>query len=100
MMVKKRRLSLVVLVAALVFAAPGARAGSMDLAYNNVGVSLGNSKRFTGLRFNFVDRGVERINGLNVTFGKPGESPGGTINGLSFALVGTDAAEIDRKSVV
>jgi hypothetical protein len=83
------------LAAACIFAAPHARAESLDIAVHHVGLSFGNSKRFTGLRFNFVDERVERINGVNVTFWKPGKSPGGTVNGLSLALVGTGIATMN-----
>jgi len=92
-----------VLRARLVFVgAPGvahAGDGSLDLAYHNVGVSFGNSKQFTGLRFNLMDRDVQQINGLNVTLFKPGKSPAGSINGISLALIGADAAALNGLNV-
>jgi hypothetical protein len=41
--------------------------GSVDLGVNGVGLSLGNSIRWTGLRINLRDRYVERVNGINLT---------------------------------
>ena len=36
-----------------------------------LGPSFGNSKTFSGLRFNFRDSQVKRISGVNVTFWRP-----------------------------
>lgn len=59
---------------------------SLDLAVNGVGVSFGNSPRFTGLRFNLVDSRVEEINGINVTLWKPEENSFAVIRGISAGL--------------
>ena len=40
---------------------------SLDIPTENNGISIGNSRNFTGLRINFRDRDVERIRGVNIT---------------------------------
>jgi len=47
------------------------QAQSLNIPSENWGISFGNSKEFTGLRFNIQDDGVRKINGINVTFWKP-----------------------------
>lgn len=52
------------------------------------GIGFGNLSKFTGIRFNFKDRNVERINGINVTIWqtKNDSDQTGTVNGLSLGL--------------
>lgn len=52
------------------------------------GIGFGNLSKFTGIRFNFKDRNVERINGINVTIWqtKDDSDQTGTVNGLSLGL--------------
>ncbi|HMJ70978.1 MAG TPA: hypothetical protein VK508_18885 [Cyclobacteriaceae bacterium] len=52
------------------------------------GIGFGNLPTFTGVRFNFKDRDVEKINGLNVTIWqtKNDSDQTGTVNGISFGL--------------
>ncbi len=59
---------------------------SLDLTVNNSGISFGNSQSINGIRFNVTDCGIKNINGINITFWKPEESPGSVINGLSFGV--------------
>jgi len=68
---------------------------SLDLAINGFGVSFGNSTRFTGLRFNLVDRDVEEIKGINLTFWKPRENPNAVIRGITLGLVAPEADRIE-----
>lgn len=51
-----------------------------------VGISFGGLPRWTGIRANWRDRHLERIDGVNVTLGKPGENVGGSVNGLAIGL--------------
>ena len=60
--------------------------GSFDLAVNGVGISFGNSQNFTGLRFNTVDCGIGKINGINVTLWAPGHNPNSEINGFALGI--------------
>jgi|WetSurMetagenome_2_1015567.scaffolds.fasta_scaffold00959_11 hypothetical protein len=41
---------------------------AFNFPFRKYGISLGNSYKFTGIRMNFADKNVKRINGLNVTF--------------------------------
>lgn len=52
------------------------------------GIGFGNFPRFTGLRFNFRDKNVEKISGVNVTVWQPkGEDEQtGTMNGISIGV--------------
>jgi hypothetical protein len=90
--------------------APVVQAQSLDIPIKGYGISFGNSKNFTGLRFNWADSGVEQINGLNLTFGfsfkaleGPREAPSGIslnyergeYNGISFGLIATVAKELN-----
>lgn len=78
-------------VAALVMAAlvsVPAFGQSLDIPVKGFGLSFGNSKNFTGLRFNFRDKDVERITGVNVTFWSPRDKePVSVITGLSLGPV-------------
>jgi hypothetical protein len=69
-------------------------AQSLDIGPRGYGLSIGNSKRFTGLRINAVDRGVEQINGLNITLWNPGENPDADYRGIALALIGTKSRKI------
>jgi hypothetical protein len=46
-------------------------AQSLDLTVNDVGLSLGDSRRVTGIRINFRDRRMEEVNGVNITVWSP-----------------------------
>lgn len=59
---------------------------SFDLGIRKSGISFGNSPVWDGLRINFSDCGVQEINGINITFWKPGRNDGSRINGISIGL--------------
>lgn len=84
------------------------KAQSIDIPTSRYGVSIGNSKTFTGVRLNWKDQNVQRINGLNVTLW-PSENnagaeyngisvgampKGGRMNGVNFGIVGSAADEV------
>jgi hypothetical protein len=52
------------------------------------GIGFGNLPTFSGIRFNFIDKDVEKINGINVTVwqAKFDSSQTGTVNGISIGL--------------
>lgn len=52
------------------------------------GIGFGNLPRFTGIRFNFKDKDVEKITGINTTIwtAKDDSYQTGTVNGLSLGL--------------
>src|SRR5690606_9367185 len=56
----------------LVLSAP-LHAQSVDLGAANAGLSIGNSPVWTGVRINWRDRDVQRVNGLNITIWRPSE---------------------------
>lgn len=47
------------------------KAQSLNIPAKTWGLSFGNSRNFAGLRFNFRDRNVEKIYGINITLWKP-----------------------------
>jgi len=67
---------------------------SLDLTVRNVGVSIGDSRRITGLRINFRDRRMERVNGVNITIWTPYEA-NGEVNGIALGVPATGARRID-----
>jgi hypothetical protein len=81
---------------------------SLDIPSKKWGISFGNSKEFSGLRFNFRDSQVKRITGINVTLWQPhkdnkeaiitgvslGAIPGGgTLRGLQIGILGVAAED-------
>lgn len=64
-------------------------AQSLDIPSPRWGLSFGNSRDFSGLRFNYRDRDVGRLRGVNVTLWAPydKEDEGSLIEGLSLGLV-------------
>jgi hypothetical protein len=87
MRVTSRNVSGILLLVLLGPAAAGALfAQSLDSPSKSWGISFGNSKDFTGLRFNFRDSRVERVTGLNVTLWRPRkDDQKAVITGLSPA---------------
>lgn len=79
----------------LFFVSAHSALGSVDVAINDVGLSIGNSKRFSGLRLNLQDRDVRLINGLNLTFWIPRDNSQAVYNGLSFGLVSLSGEEMN-----
>jgi len=68
-------------------------AGSLDIPVKGAGLSIGNSQTFAGLRLNFKDADLKRIDGVTVSIWKPEESPFGHINGISLGIGGTRAEQ-------
>lgn len=63
-------------------------ARGLTIPSKNWGICFGNSTHFSGLRFNFIDRNIQTINGVNVTLWKPPEKQvSGTVNGFSLGLI-------------
>ncbi len=68
--------------------APKAGCGpALNLGAGCAGLSIGNSHRWSGVRINFIDRRVERINGLNVTFWRSKHNKWAEVNGLSVGIL-------------
>ncbi len=71
----------------------------INLTANDWGIVIGNAPRVHGLRFNLSDRGIEQIDGLNVTFWKPRETSRGVINGVALGLLAPAARHINGISL-
>jgi hypothetical protein len=91
----------VILVLAILFLfvyTPVVHAQSLDIPIKGYGISFGNSKNFTGLRFNIWDKDVEQINGLNLAIASGGK--GAAINGLFLGVAsGGEAATVNGISL-
>jgi len=61
-------------------------AQSLDIPSSKGGISFGNSKYFNGLRFNFRDSEVDKINGLNVTLWTAKNNNQAVVNGFSLGI--------------
>jgi hypothetical protein len=66
---------------------PSLSAQSLDIPVKGYGISFGNSKKFAGLRFNFRDKRVDRIDGLNVTLWKADENEEAIMRGISLGII-------------
>jgi hypothetical protein len=65
-----------------------------DLTVNDVGIAIGDAPRVTGLRINFRDRYLQRVNGVNITVWTPGsasEAAGASAASTSPASVSAEA---------
>ena len=63
---------------------------ALNIPFGKYGVSIGNSYRFNGIRINFADSNVQRINGLNLTLWTKFKSvynKDATINGISIGVI-------------
>jgi hypothetical protein len=77
---------------------------SLDLTIRNYGLSVGNAPRVNGVRLNYRDRGLVRVNGVNATLWRPremSENRGvtGVVNGIALGLPATGAATLNGVSV-
>ena len=63
-------------------------AGPLTIPAKQWGICVGNQPRFSGLRFNFFDNNIDKINGINITLWKPQDKfTTGAVNGLSLGLL-------------
>lgn len=69
-------------------------AGSIEIPPGEIGLSIGNSKRFTGLRINAVDHSVEDVKGVNITFWRAGENKTASYNGLSIGVIAPEGGDL------
>ena len=76
------------LLMALILTFGAGFAQGVGVPTKRAGLGFGNLTRFTGIRFNFADRNVERITGVNVTIwqSKHSEDQVGDVNGISLGL--------------
>jgi len=70
---------------------------ALNIPTKKYGISIGNSYEFNGIRINFADNNVKRINGLNITFWvnnyiaweHKDQAYSSTINGISIGVLPT-----------
>jgi hypothetical protein len=90
------------LLAALALAAAPAllpaQPSYLDPTVDDVGIAIGDAPRVTGLRINFRDRYLERVNGVNITVWTPYETTG-DIRGIAIGLPATGAYRVDGLAV-
>lgn len=61
---------------------------ALNIPFRKYGISIGNSYEFNGIRINFADKNVRRINGLNITgWLKVSENENAIVNGISIGLL-------------
>jgi hypothetical protein len=77
---------IIVVIATLLINSPGIYSQSLDIPAKGYGLSFGNSKNFSGIRFNFRDRHVEEINGINFTLWRSKENKDAIVNGISIGI--------------
>jgi hypothetical protein len=71
----------------------------IDLTVNNVGVAIGDKPEMTGLRLNFRDRDLRRVNGVNATIWMPYQAATGTVNGIALGVPATGARSINGLAI-
>jgi hypothetical protein len=91
------RLSLIA-VTALLFATTNLSAQRADHSPRRI-LSIGDYPNVQGLRLNFRDDGLERVDGMNVTIWTPYDPITGTVSGLALGLPITGAEEIHGVSL-
>jgi hypothetical protein len=76
------------MVTIMVLCAEIALGQSLDIPSKHWGISFGNSTEFTGLRFNFRDKNIRRIDGINVSVwhGEDLEYATGKFRGIGIGL--------------
>ncbi len=72
---------------------------SLDLTVKNTGISFGDSPRINGIRFNYRDSNMRKVNGVNVTLWQPYEPAQGAVNGIALGLPSTGAKEINGAAI-
>jgi hypothetical protein len=84
-----------------VVALPGALAAqSLDLTVKRHGVSIGDSREVRGLRLNYRDRAMRRVDGINATIWTPyDDARGGTVNGIALGVPLTGARRISGAGI-
>ena len=75
-------------------------AQSLDLMIDNTGLSIGDSRIVRGVRLNFRDRSMERVDGINATIWTPYEDArGGEVYGIALGIPLTGADRISGLGV-
>lgn len=91
--------SLLAVLCLALIAPSSASAQSLDLTVDNAGLSIGDSRFIRGVRINFRDRNLRRVEGVNITVWSPYEPALGVVKGLAIGLPVTGARQIDGAGV-
>lgn len=67
---------------------------AVNATIGSVGLSIGDSRRVTGIRLNYRDRRLRWAHGLNVTVWYPYEEASATINGIALGVPLTGATRL------
>jgi hypothetical protein len=83
---------LIALLGAVLFPANGqdslCQGRALNIPFHHYGISIGNSCTFNGIRLNFADKYVNRINGINLTLWiSLSKNQQARVNGLSLGLL-------------
>ena len=78
-----------------------AHAQSLDIGVDSVGISFGNSPRWTGLRVNLRDAHVRRVDGVNITLWRPHENTNEdfAMNGIALGVVAPNAGTFSGAAI-
>lgn len=61
--------------------------GGLRLGMGGAGLAIGDVPRWTGVRINWRDERLQRVDGINVNFWRPRGDATGTVNGLALSPV-------------
>jgi hypothetical protein len=90
------RASLGAVTLSLLAAFPRPLTAQIDLTVDHVGIAIGDVPRVIGLRLNYRDRRLERVDGINATIWSPYEHGSrGLVRGLALGVPVTGADRID-----
>jgi hypothetical protein len=92
-------LRVVAAVALFAAAAHAQDGGEPDTTHLDPVISLGNTAGVNGLRLNFRDSRLDRVNGVNLTVWLPKGQGKGTVNGLALGVPATGAFTINGLGV-
>lgn len=59
---------------------------ALNIGANKTGLSIGDSREWTGVRLNFRDTRLRKVNGINATIWSPREGGEGDINGIALGV--------------
>ena len=72
---------------------------SLDLTIGGTGISIGDSRGVNGIRLNYRDARLQRVNGINATIWSPYRTSHGVVNGIALGLPVTGADRIEGLGV-
>jgi hypothetical protein len=71
----------------------------IDLTIHDVGIAIGDKPRMTGLRFNYRDRHLVEVTGVNATVWSPYQPAAGIVRGLALGVPVTGARRIEGLAI-